>query len=346
MAQADAKTITAQLKKGELHNLYYIYGQNISGVEQLTKAVIKKAVGDNAEFALSKLSGKELDISEFRDMIDMMPMMSDYNCILVNDYNCEEQREDTTKQLLEALKEIPPQTVVIFNVTGFDVKNGKKMISGKNKKLVDLAAKNGMVCELGIQTPAQLAKDISAKVSARGGAISIQNAQELAVMCLSDTLLINNEIEKLCAYANGREITREMIRSLVAQQSDVTVYNLSAAVSSFNKKAAFEALDKLMAQRISRGIILGTISNSFLEIYRAACARKAGKGIPDVMQDFDYKRDFVVKNAFRSSQSMSLKRLRACIGILSDTAAKLNSTSIDEKVMLEEAVTRMLMTRN
>lgn len=346
MAQADVKTITAQLKKGELHNLYYIYGQNISGVEQLTKAIIKKAVGDNAEFALTKLSGKELNVADFRDMTEMMPMMADYNCILVNDYNCEEQREDTTKQLLESLKEIPPQTVVIFNVTGFDVKNGRKMISGKNKKLVDFAAKNGMVCELGIQTPAQLAKEIAAKVSSRGGAISISNAQELAVMCLSDTLLINNEIEKLCAYANGREITREMIKALVAEQSDVTVYNLSAAVSSFNKKAAFEALDELLAQRIGRGIILGTISNSFMEIYRAACARKAGKAVPDIMQDFDYKRDFVVKNAFRSSQSMSLRRLRACIGILSDTAAKLNSTSIDEKVMLEEAVTKMLMTKN
>lgn len=126
MAQIDAKKLTAQLKNEKLNNLYYIYGQNISGVEQITKNIIKRAVGDNEEFALNKLSGKELNVSEFRDMAEMMPMMSEYNCILVNDYNCEEQREDTTKQLIAALNYVPSQTVVIFNVTGFDVKNGRK----------------------------------------------------------------------------------------------------------------------------------------------------------------------------------------------------------------------------
>ncbi|MBQ8297026.1 MAG: DNA polymerase III subunit delta [Ruminococcus sp.] len=346
MALTDAKAITAQLKKGELQNLYYIYGQNVSGVELLTKSIIRTAVGDNEEFALNKLSGKELNVSDFRDMTEMMPMMSEYNCILVNDYNCDEQREETTKQLIEALKEIPPQTVVIFNVTGFDIKNGRKTITGKNKKLVDFVTKNGIVCEQGIRTPAQLAKEIAAKVSARGGMISIANAQELASMCLSDTLMINNEIDKLCAYADGREITSAMLHELVPQQSDITVYNLSAAVCAFNRKAAFDALDELMAQRINRGIILGTITNSFLELYRAACARKSGKSIPDVMKDFDYKRDFSVKNAFRNSSGMSIKRLRACIAILRDTAAQLNSTSADEKIMLEEALTKMLMTKN
>ena len=64
------------------------------------------------------------------------------------------------------------------------------------------------------------------------------------------------------------------------------------------------------------------------------------------MNDFDYKREFVVKNAFRDSSRMSIRRLRSCIAILRDTAVKLNSTSIDEKIMLEEAVTQMLMTKN
>lgn len=346
MAQADVRTIVAQLKKGELNKLYYLYGLNVSGVEQLTKAIIKKAVGDNEEFALNKLNGKELNVSDFRDMTEMMPMMSDYNCILVNDYNCDEQREDTTKQLIEALKEIPAHTVVIFNITGFDVKNGRKTITGKNKKLIDFIAKNGIVCEQGIKTPSELAKEISAKVSARGGMISHENARELAAMCLSDTLMINNEIEKLCAYANGKEITREMIRMLVAQQSDVTVYNLANAVSAFNRKAAFDALDELMDQRVNRGLILGTISGSFLDLYRAACARQSGKSMTEVIGDYGYKRDFVVKNAFRDSSRMSVRRLRECIIILRDTAAQLNTTSTDEKIMLEEAVTRMLMTKN
>lgn len=346
MAQTDAKTIQTQLKKNELHSLYYLYGADVSGVEKLTKMIIRAAIGDNEEFALNKLNGSEINIPYFRDMMEMMPMMSEYNCILVNDYNCDEHREDENKQLLEAVKEIPTQTVVIFNVTGFDVKNGKKTISGKNKKLVDLIGKNGIVCELGTKTPYELGKLIASKVSSRGGMISVANAQELATMCLSDTLMIENEIDKLCAYADGREITSEMIHTLVSRQSSVTVYNLANAVSAFNKKAAFEALDELMAQRVGRGMILGTISGSFMDMYRAACARASGRQHGNVMSDFGYNWEFIVKNAFRDSSKMSVRRLRECVAILRDTAAALNSTSADERVMLEEAVTKMLMTKN
>ena len=86
MPQTDPKTIKAQLKKGELKNIYYIFGKNVPEVEKLTKQIIKAAVGENEDFALNKLEGRYLDISELYDMIQMVPMMSEYNCIRINDY--------------------------------------------------------------------------------------------------------------------------------------------------------------------------------------------------------------------------------------------------------------------
>ena len=41
MAYTDAKTIKSQLRKGELSNLYYIYGEDVNGVEKLTNQIIK-----------------------------------------------------------------------------------------------------------------------------------------------------------------------------------------------------------------------------------------------------------------------------------------------------------------
>ena len=144
MAQIDVREVTSQIKKGDIKNLYYFFGRNVSGVESLTRLLIKQTVGDMEDFALTKINGKDIHIPSFCDTIEMLPMMCEYNCVLINDYNCDEMREDITKSLIEALKKIPQQTVVIFNVTGFDLKNGKKTITGKNKKLVDFAAKNGI----------------------------------------------------------------------------------------------------------------------------------------------------------------------------------------------------------
>ncbi len=354
MPQTDAKTIAAQIKKGELKNIYYIYGADVPAVEKLTRRIIDAAVGDNAEFALNRFNGRKLDFSELYDTMQMMPMMSDYNCVLINDYNCEKPREDMrgytaddlNKKLLDTLKDIPPQTVVIINVTGFEIKSKKGRISDKNKKLADFAAKYGICCELAPKTPQELAKDIAARVSARGGMISIDNARELAEMCLSDTLTINNEIDKLCAYAAGREITRDMLHLMVHEQSDMTSYKLADAVAAMNRKAAFEAIDEMNIDSKNRGEIMGAVTGTFIDLYRAACARQSGRGVGEVMSDFSYKWEFKVKNAFRDSQRMSVRRLRACLSILRDTAVRLNSAPVDPRTAIEEAVTKMLMTRN
>jgi len=360
MPYTDPKTVRAQLKKGELKNIYYIFGKNIPEIEKLTKQIVKAAVGDNEDFALNKLDGRYLDFSELYDMIQMMPMMSDYNCILINDYNFEKPREnmaglkadDLNKKLMETVKEIPAQTVVIFNVTGFEIaaksdyRTGKSVIKDKNKKLADHAAKNGEAVECAIKTASELARDIAASVSARGSLISLDNARELAEMCLSDTLAVRSEIDKLCAYCGNKEITSEVLHALVHRQSDVTFFKLADAVAAMNGRAAFEALDELMQDRDNRGAVLANITSSFIDMYRAACARKCGKGVDEVKNDFAYIWDFKVKNAFRDSSRISIDRLRECLKILRDANITLNSSAGDEKIILEQTVTKMLMVKD
>ena len=354
MPKTDARTALARARKDGPDRLYYIYGTDVIRVQALTKKLIEAAVGDNEDFGLTRFEGRKLDMSVLEDTIQQMPMMTEYNCVLVNDYNCEKPYEelrgrtpdDVTKSLLAVIKEIPPHSVVIFNVTGFEIKLKKGAIADKNKKLADFADKHGTVCELNVPAPADMAKEIAAKVSARGGMISLDCARELSEMCLSDTLLIENEIDKLCAYAAGREITRDMLNLLVHQQSDINAFKLADAVVSMNRNAAFEALSEMNIDKNNRGEVFYAITSSFIDLYRAMAARASGKQIPDVMHDFGYKWEFKVKNAFRSSTRMSPSHLRKCIAILRDTALMLNSSPADPRVMLEKAVASMLMTEN
>ncbi|MBR1591925.1 MAG: DNA polymerase III subunit delta [Ruminococcus sp.] len=362
MPQLDQKSLISRLKKNQLANIYYIYGSDIISVENITRQIVKAAVGDNEEFALTKINGKYIDLSSLEDTIGMMPMMSDYNCILINDYNCEKpledmrgrKAEDINKQLFNILKDIPPATVVIFNVTGFEVetrydyKSRKNVIKDKNKKLADLAAKNGILCECAVKNANELAKDIVNKVSSRGGMIRLENARELAEMCLCDTIAVNNEIDKLCAYAQGREITGDIINLLVRRQNDMTVYKLANAVALMDRNAAFGAIDELNIDNNNKMLILTVVSGTFVDLYRAACAIKSGKSIDDTVRDFGYpaNRAFVMKNAFRDCSGMSINRLRDCVKIMRDTAVQFSSSSTEPRIILEQAVTKMLMTKN
>lgn len=358
MPQTDSKGLKAKLKNGELDNIYYIFGQNVPEVGKLTDMIIKAAVGDNEDIALTRLEGRYLEFSELYDMIQMMPMMAEYNCILINDYNCERPREnmaglkadDITKKLLETVKDVPPCTIVIFNVTGFEVdirydyKSKQNVIKDKNKKLFDFAVKHGLAVECPVKTAQDMAKDIAAAVSARGGFISVNAARELAEICHCDVLTVKNEIDKLCAYSGSREITSELINDMVHHESGVTAYNLANAVAVSDRRTAFEAMDELMADKDNRGAVLAAIMSAFLDMYRVQCARKAGKYADAVKQDFAYySRGFAIDKLYKGGPSMSLERLRKCIKILRDTNIKLNSSSGNEKIILEQMVTAMLI---
>ncbi len=357
MPKTDVKGLTAALKKDGLSRVYYIFGADVTGVEKATSLIIRTALGESADIALTKLKGSELDMSELTDMVQTAPMMSEYNCILINDYNCEKPVEDMrgrtadsfNKALLEAIKDIPDYTVVIFNVTGFEVgtrrdfRSGETIITDKNKKLADYAVKNGTLVELAMKTSVELSRLIADKVAARGGMISVDNAKELAEMCLCDELTIAGEIEKLCAYADGREITRDMLAELVHVQNDTTIYTLANAVAAKNAKAAFEAIEELNLDSDNRGAVLHAITSVFLDMYRAECAKRAGVPMDTAADDFKYgSRRFAMKNAYRDSGKFGAERLRACLMILRDTTVKLNSAPVDPRVAIEQAIVRML----
>ena len=70
MANLNVKELTAELKKGSLSRIYYIFGADTAGVSDITRKIIKAAVGDNEEFALTKLDGKRLDMSQCNKYVE------------------------------------------------------------------------------------------------------------------------------------------------------------------------------------------------------------------------------------------------------------------------------------
>lgn len=342
MPTCDPKQLSGQIRQGSLQNLYYIYGADLVQVRQLTAAIIKKATGGNAEMALTRLDGQKLDLKELEDASRQFSMFSAYNCIQVHDLNADSLREDQMKQLTAILSEIGDATVLLFDVTGFDVKNGKKYPTGRNKKLIDCVAKYGTVCEAVQRTPAVLAKELSGLAEKRGCVLPHDSAEELVRLCMGNTLILRSELEKLCAFADGGTITIAMVREMTSPQLETTTFALAKAVVSQRPRTAMEELDKLYAMRTNRTFIVHAIASSFLDLYRASAALRAGKQPSDMKQDFGYTFDFMVQNAFRDCRRLPPERLRACIRVLRDLEMSLNSTTGEERPMLEAAIVKML----
>lgn len=342
MAVTDYKGIIAKIKQGELAGVYYFYGADLVQVEDMTRRLIRKATDGNEAMALTKYDGKSLDMQALADSADLYPMMSPYNCIWISGFNAEKYSEEQLKQLFKVLDNSGGSTVIIFSITDFDVKDGKKAPAGKNKKLIDKIAKIGTVCEAVQRTFPEIARSLIAMAQKKGCTMGRGAADELVMRCMGNTIQLKNEMEKLCAHAGGREISEAMVRELVAPSVETTVFALAKAVITLRSSAAMEELSRLYAMRTSRTFIVHAVASAFTDLYRACVAWRSNKTVSDMQKDFSYKLDFVVKNAFRDCRKIPPERLRACISVLRDLEQKLNSSSADERILMEAAIVKML----
>lgn len=344
MAVITENDLKTAVKNKKFYNAYYFYGKDIAAAEGFKKLLVSKLVDkDNEVCNLHEFDGRNFDMDAFSDACDALPFFADYVCCTVCDLNAENLNADTLKRLTEIIGNLPESTVLIFYYTSVDVTDGKKFPTAKNKKLMDAVGKVGGVCNFGLKTPSVLAKEIMSKASKAGCGISRDAAVFLAEQCLCNTLMIENELDKLTSYAAGNEITVDIIRALSPRQIDTTAFDLAKAITSMNAQRAMRLFDDLTKEKIEPVPILYAITSSMLDLYRARAAMSCGKTAQDVKEDFGYAKNvqFRVDNAFRDAQRLSLPHLRQCMRILADTDAALKSSRTDPRTLIEEAIIKM-----
>ena len=345
MAELTESALKTALKNGQFERVYYFYGKDIAAVESYTKKLVSKLVDkDNETCNLHSFDGKTFDIDTFSDACEALPFFADYVCCTVCDLNAEGLPADTLKRLTEIVSDLPETTVLIFYYTSVDVTDGKKFPTAKNKKLMDAVSKAGGVSNFALKTPAALAKEIMAKVSKAGCGISKEAAEFLAVQCSCNTLLVENEVQKLTSYAQGNEITIDIIKELSPRQIETTSFDLAKAICRMDRRTAMRLLNDLTEEKTEPIAILYAVTGNMVDLYRARAAISCRKTAANVKEDFGYARNvqFRVDNAFRDVQKIPMPHLRNCMRVLADTDAAMKSSKTDHQILLEEAIVKML----
>lgn len=345
MALMNDSELAKSIREGDIKKVYYFYGKDTAVLEAYTKKLIVKLVGkDENSLNFYKLDGRKLKMSELWDCCNMLPCFADRIVVAVNDLNAEQLSKDDLDCLMSIVTDLSDRTTLIFYTTGVDLYKNKKSLSDKNEKLSRLCQKIGASCEFSYKAPAELAKTIAAKLQKRGCDISKDNASYLAQKCLCEQAAINSEIEKLSSYANGREVTREDIDELCMRRLDADVFRLSGFILKRNAKAAFTLVSELYDMQVSTLAIIGSMTNSFCDVYRARCATSAGKTSSDIAADFNYpkNREFAIKYALGDCRNVSDARIRRCIKALFEADREAKFSRVDDRIILERAITIML----
>ena len=349
MPQLDAQD-TFRLFGGENPpQAVFLCGEDSLTVAKLEQKILKKLT-DGGDLADTVFDGQELDLDRLLDACASTPMFQPYNVIIIRDFSPDAVTPSQWEILTETFRTLPPRVVVIVSMRSlpvYEVKRGAPQILPKYKKITALFEKEGVLCICAKKDAITLGRSIMDRAKRHGSEISRELAEELANRCLCDTTLIMGEMDKLLACADGSPITWEMLDALTAKLPDADVFQMGKAVIAGRGAEALQLLDMLTAKSEDTKTILGImtiLSGNFIDLYRAKTAMAGGIAQERAAEEFGYpkNRAFAMKNAYRDCRSMGIAQLRTCIRILRDTDKACKSSRTPPRLLLEQAIVRML----
>lgn len=327
----------------------FICGEDTAAVVQLEKRILKKLT-EGDPLAYSAFDGQAPDLDRMADACAFCPMFQPCNVILVHDLDPDAVPAASIDTMLKIWGDLPSQAVVLVvmrTLPAYEIKRGAPVFLQKFKKITSFFEKQGVLCICEKKNAIQLGKQIMDRAKRHGCEISRQDAEMLANRCLCDTTLIQSELDKLIACADGEQITRDMLDALTAELPDANAYRLATEITLGHGAAALHMLADLTAKSEDTKTILGLlsiISNAFVDLYRAKLGMGSAKQADAVSADFSYpkNREFAVRNAIRDCARISLPQLRTCVRILRETDRSCKSTRTPPRLLLEQAIVRML----
>jgi DNA polymerase-3 subunit delta len=342
MPQIKEPDLKKQLRSKEFARLYFLYGEEKYLISFYAGQLVEKLLGRNpSDFDFQQLQGADATVDGIAEAVEALPMMSEKKCVRVDDLDVEAMNAQELSKLYELLEDLPESCVLLIAQTTLQM-DGKR--SAKWKKFLTAAEKAGAVVPLEKRGAAALEKQLVEWAAKRNCTLTPADAGRMVQMCGDDLTTLGNELEKLCAYAAGRAITREDIEAVVTQNLETTVFVMAKALVAGDYDRAYRQLDLLFYQKEEPVAVLAVLASSFIDLYRVCVAKESGENIGVIAADFQYKgKEFRLKNAERDLRRMNIEYLRACLEIMIETDAALKSSRVDRRVLMEEMFARMML---
>lgn len=340
------KDLIAQIKSSNFGSIYVLFGDEAFLIKTYKDRITNKILGKvPSDFDFVNL-GSNFTTNELEEAVEGLPFTSDYKMIFINDYDVDKDLTDDFNKKLKILEDAPDYSIIIF--TFYGVKVDIKKLKAKMKKLINLADNHGFVCEFKHMSSNKVADLIVKRCLKKNITISKENAMYLSDILGNSLQEIGLEVDKLCSYVMDKGIIdKKDIDNLVPKQAEAKIFALADSVLSGDKSKTFKILDDLLWNKIEPFVIISVLSSSYLDLYRAILAVNEGKNPKQVISDFSYpkNREFLITKAFNKARNINIDYIKNSIKSLFLADFRIKTSSLDTRVVLEQAITKLLAVR-
>ena len=330
ITEADLKK---QIKAKQISPVYLLCGSEQMYVRSYARKLEEAIAGKSpSDFNLHRFAG-EVNLTELAAATQVVPFMSEYNLVTVSDIFLDSLKPGEFDTFRDICAKPVEGTILIISFPSY-IANPNRLDS-----LAKAIAKKYAVCKFDKQNALTLEKSIAKWANQNGKLISRVAADKLIALSGGDLTRLKNEVDKICNYASGEEVSLSDIDRLATVNLESRIFDLSDAVLQGNGQKAFQVLDLLFSQREEPIAMLVILSNAYIDAYRMRVASECGVTDQTVAEDFGYgKRTFVLKRVKSATSRVSTEALRKSVDILIDADLKFKSVKLNQRVYLEQLI--------
>ena len=306
---------------------YFFYGDEDYLKEYYLTQIRRAVITDEsmADFNLISLDDETFSPASLSDALASPPLMSEKKLITVklSSYNAISDKDK--KEILDALSDIPSDTVVVFSISpdGFDAGTEKKP-SAAFKALSGLLN----VVDFPLGTEPKLVRWLARHFSQREVASDEASLRLMISLCGRSMHRLSGEAEKVASRVLSlgmNAVTPHMIETTVTITPEEEAFRLSNSILEGNTEAALDTLSRAKRRNESPIKMLAAVTAVFSDL--AIIANLAAEGlerkeIASALKIHEYKVGIYLK----ASAGVPLETLNEAVSKCADADAQMKSS--------------------
>lgn len=315
------------LSEGGPGQLYVFHGEETYlrdyYLGRLREAVLTGGLG---EFNRHDLSAKDMSPHALEEAVDCLPMMAERTLIQVADFDLFRAGEKDRDAYVRILSALPDYCCLVFLYDVLEYKPDART------KLAGVIREQGTVVNFVRQGPSELRDWIRRHFRALGKEIEPRLCDEMVFYCGDLMQNLQQEIEKIGAYAKGERVTWADIEAVAAPQLGAVVFRIADAIGEKNFDKAAATLGELYQMQKTPYEIMGAFGKQMRQLYSARLALDERKNAAWVAQlwGMRYPADRLMVTARR----FSLPWCRNAVIRCAQTDLAMKSTGQDAKELM------------
>ena len=319
------KEISSNIKNGQFHRAYLLYGPEVYLRKQLRDRLLGALVAPEEEINFTRFEGKGTEEGSVIAQAETMPFFAERRVLLIEDSGFFKNK---TEELAEYLAEIPAYAVLIFSESEVD----------KRTRTFKAMQKAGHIVECAEQHEDVLIRWILSRLKKEKKNITQKTMQHFLHMTGADMTRIDNELEKLLCYCAEKEvITDADVDAVCTAQVTNQIFEMVRLVTEHRQKEALDLYYDLLSLKERPMGILFLIGRQFNQLLQIGGMRREGMSQNDIASVIRIP-PFAVRRSLGLAEKYSEAQLHEILEKLTQMEEDVKTGRLDETLSVELAI--------